>query len=161
VVLRTEFILFMVRRRPSRALFRVTMIAPKGSLPNPAFLALNPPSTPPSFLKPRAANPQPSGFPFRGWPSTESGPNQTDYSSYERFITWAQGANLSVWGPQVTWDDTNNGIPLWVQQQVSNGVGRLTGFVTGLPTRVSVRNNTSLFKPDLNPDLLSGVKSEF
>jgi GH35 family endo-1,4-beta-xylanase len=72
-----------------------------------------------------------------GWPSTESGPNQTDYSSYERFITWAQGANLSVWGPQVTWDDTNNGIPLWVQQQVSNG-GNLDQLIAVRSTNAMV-----------------------
>jgi hypothetical protein len=55
-----------------------------------------------------------------GWPATESGPGQTDYSFPTNFIAWAESYGFPVFGPQTVWDDVNDGIPKWVQSEVAN-----------------------------------------
>ncbi|GAQ81901.1 glycosyl hydrolase [Klebsormidium nitens] len=54
-----------------------------------------------------------------GWPATESGDNIYDYGLILNFIRWAQGLGLPIIGPQVTWDDLENGIPQWVQSSIA------------------------------------------
>lgn len=55
-----------------------------------------------------------------GWPATESGPGQTDYSFPTNFLAWAESYGFPVFGPQIVWDDVNDGIPKWVQSEVAN-----------------------------------------